>query len=44
MDMDIVFATNLVVEFKVVKLATQMAINTFVFIIKCDKKFFFFFR
>ena len=29
MDMDIVFASNLVVEFKVVKLATQIAINTF---------------
>ena len=41
MDMDIVFASNLVVEFKVVKLATQIAINTFVYIIKCNKKFFF---
>ena len=44
MDMDIVFASNLVVEFKVVKLATQIAINTFVYIIKCNKKFFFLFR
>ena len=41
MDMDIVFASNLVVEFKVVKLATQIAINTFVYIIKCNNKFFF---
>ena len=40
LDMDIVFASNLVVEFKVVKLATQIAINTFVYIIKCNKKFF----
>ena len=44
MDMDIVFASNLVVEFKVVKLATQIAIKTFVYIVKCNKKFFFFFR
>ena len=29
MDLDIVFASNLVVEFKVAKLATQIAIDTF---------------
>ena len=40
MDMDIVFASNLVVEFKVVKLATQIAINTFFISLKVTKSFF----
>ena len=39
MDMDIVFASNLVVEFKVVKLATQIAINTFFISLKVTKSF-----
>ena len=41
MDMDIVFASNLVVESKVVKLATQIAINTFFYIFKGNNFFFF---
>ena len=44
MDMDIVFASNLVVEFKVVKLATQIAINTFFISLKVTKSFFSFQR
>ena len=32
MDMDIVFASNLVVEFKVAKLATQISIDTFLYL------------
>ena len=40
MDMDIVFASNLVVEFKVAKLATQIAIDTFFISLKVTKSFF----